>query len=187
MVIARGQQNMFETLEPRRMFAVSVVMNKTVLAIAGTDNADTIFVTQNGSNFDIVQQIAGVGYPLASIPVSMVTRISMDGKKGDDFLTVQTTGSIGADIYGSDGNDEIHLEDDGTAISIGHGGNGNDLMAIYHGKGTKAYGDANDDTLISYERTYRTYLYGGDGNDKLTGTALTTIDGGKGTNTITIN
>ena len=71
------------------------------------------------------------------------------------------------------------MEKDHTAgASTAHGGYNDDLIVIYRGKGTKAYGESGNDRMISYETANRTYLYGGAGIDRLQGTSATVTDDG---------
>jgi hypothetical protein len=178
---------MLESLESRRLFAVSVTLDAGVLKVIGTDTADTLFVTESAGTFEVGIQDT-MGYiPVASVPESMVTRVLLDGGDGDDFLVLQTSGAVGGDVLGGNGNDEIHLEDDATAISIGHGGNNNDLLVIFKGNGTEAHGDNGEDILVSLEGSNTTYLFGGNAMDSLTGSLLTVVDGGNGKDTITVS
>src|SRR5436309_3992868 len=139
-----GEQ-LIEAMESRRLFAASLSLDGTVLSVTGTDGSDSIFVMEdaqaNVPTFEVVQQINGVGIQLGSITDSMLTRIVLDGGRGDDFLVLQTSNAIGGDVFGGEGNDNIHLEDDGSAVSIAHGGNGDDLLVIFDGNGTEAHGD----------------------------------------------
>src|SRR5436309_16075824 len=112
---------MFERLESRRLFAVSLTLdNAGVLRITGSAEDENLFVSESihaddpgaGRQFDIVQQINGVGYDLGSVPESMVTRVVLDGPGGNDFLSCDTSGSVGADILGGGGNDQIQFRDE---------------------------------------------------------------------------
>jgi hypothetical protein len=187
---APQELEMIETLESRRLFAVSVAVEGTILRVTGTAGNDHIFITEDApdgvSTFEVCQQTDCTATKLASLPESMLSRIVLDGGGGDDFLVLQTCGAVGGDVYGGAGNDEIHLQDDGTAVSIGHGGEGDDLMVIFHGNGTMAYGDNGRDTLISFEGSNATYLFGNNGIDGLSGTSATIMDGGNGQDSVTV-
>jgi hypothetical protein len=178
---------MFESLEPRRLFSVTLSMDGSVLHVTGSGDADRIAVLQDTAGGDFSVRVdSGSGFEeAASIPESMVTRVVLDGGAGNDFLVEQTAGAVGVDVLGGDGNDEIHLIDLGTAVSIGHGGNDDDLLVIFQGNGTTAYGDNGSDTLISHESVNTTYLFGGNAKDGLTGTDVTIMDGGNGKDIIT--
>jgi hypothetical protein len=188
---------MLERLESRRLFAVSLTLDSAgVLGITGTSADENLQVSEranpsdpSGREFVIVQEINGVGYELGSVPESLVSRVVLDGQGGNDFLSCDTQGPIGANILGGGGNDQIQFLDEGSpaAPSIAHGGDGDDRLFILNGNGTdgaSAYGDNGKDTLQSFEQVHTTYLYGGNSADGLTGTQLTVMDGGNGPDTI---
>ena len=174
---------MTELLESRSLMAAtapSIVLDGTVLRITGTSDSDTLYVTESyssmGWQFDVARQLDGDCMPLASVPESMVSRVVMDGQSGNDFLALQTTNKIGGDVYGGYGSDEIHLDDSGSAVSTAHGGSNDDVLVIFNGNGSKAYGDDGDDRLTSLEKDHRTYLDGGTGVDRFSGTSMTVKD-----------
>jgi len=180
---------MFEILESRRLFAATITLDAGVLKVIGTDAPDTLLVTESAGNFEVGTQDETGYVPLATVPESMVTRVVIDGQGGDDFLALQTSGTVGGDVLGGEGNDGINLDDQGTAVSIGHGGNGDDTLAIFGsgGDGTTAYGDNGSDTVISMVHGHTSYLYGGNAKDDMNGTTDTIIDGGNGKDTITVS
>ena len=73
---------MFETLEPRRLFTVTIVEDQGVLRITGTEEYDGLFLALNGES----ATVNGVVY-------DSVIAISYDSAGGDDY-TVVTTGSV---------------------------------------------------------------------------------------------
>jgi hypothetical protein len=179
---------MMEKLEARCLFSTvtdtSVTLNGSILCISGSDFADAIFVTQEGPDFNISLQSGTDLLSLASIPQSLVSRITLYGNKGDDFLVLQTLDTVGGDVFGGDGNDEIHLEDLGSGASTAHGDCDNDLIVVFHGSGTQAFGDNGKDTLMSLEMLNTTYLFGGNGDDILMGSLATLMDGGSSQNLV---
>jgi len=181
-----------ESLEPRRFLSGSPTIELTscgVLVVTGTCGNDTLFITESdgisGRQFDVATQDETGLVPLASVPESMVKRVDVIGLDGADFLVLQTSGPVGGDVWGDGGSDEIHLQDDANALSTGHGGSGDDLIVIFAGRGTSAFGDSGNDTLISFEDTNLTLLFGGSGNDVLQGTDHTFMFGGAGHDTVT--
>src|SRR5438094_500037 len=142
---------MLERLESRRLFAVSLSLdNAGVLRITGDNSDETLHVSErassdsSGRDIVVVQEINSVGYELISIGESLVSRIVLDGGGGNDLLTCETNGPVGADILGSGGNDQIQFRDTGTAVSIAHGGEGDDRLFILNGNGVDgatAFGD----------------------------------------------
>jgi Ca2+-binding RTX toxin-like protein len=182
---------MFERLEARRLFSADAQLNGTVLVVTGGSDNDQMFVLESnppsGPQLDVFVDVDSVFTNLATIPLNLfpVTRIVLDGGAGDDFLAVDTA-TVGVDISGGLGNDRIQVSDrgDGTAPSIAHGGDGDDVLIIIDGNNTAAYGDNGKDVLVSLEAGNTTYLYGGNAKDDLTGTGDTIIDGGNGKDTV---
>src|SRR5205823_2563956 len=139
-----------------RLFAVSLSLDGAgVLRITGTSADENLQLSEranladpSGREFVIVQEVNSVGTELGSVPESLVSRVVLDGQGGNDFLASETQGPVGADILGGGGNDQIQFRDTGSAVSIAHGGEGDDRLFILNGNGTDgatAYGDNGKD------------------------------------------
>ncbi|MBN9319339.1 MAG: hypothetical protein J0I28_06610, partial [Caulobacterales bacterium] len=176
---------------------VAADFNQTTLSLGG----GTITGIENvswveGSNFnDVITDRAGVGTGYAGFPTlwgmggdDLITAGyytgSMFGGDGADTLDGRP-GTYSPDLYGGDGADILYSG--GGGDSYGDGGDD----TIYQGGGTawggagadliiqsassylnKAYGDEGDDEIRGAESGYSgAELIGGDGADKLTGTA----------------
>ena len=147
------------------------------LVIHGDDSANSISVTEDGSDFDVVVDSQTV----LTIAQSQVTgNIQIYGHGGDDTIDASAIDQALA-AWGDGGNDTIDL---GSAGDYGYGGIGDDTIDGGGGDDTLAGGDGNDtlyggagsDGLYGdYDPGYAgygdDYLYGGDGDDYLYGEA----------------
>ena len=126
---------MFESLESRPMFAVSVTLDGTVLKIVGTDEAETIFVTETAGVFDVGQQVGNDFFPLASAPESMITRVLLvifagngteaHGDNGQDTL-ISLEGINTTYLFGGNAKDSLT----GSVATIMDGGNGKNIIMV---------------------------------------------------------
>ena len=146
-----------ELLEPRRLFAAIVT------AVMGDDGIMVITGTSRADNVSVLEHFPGVGIYDIFANGRMIDQfgsgnaIRIDGRRGNDILSVAPGILIPATIVGRNGNDQI--TGGGGADSI-DGGNGRDVLA----------GGAGADTLFG--RQGNDNLDGGDQND--------TLDGGSG-------
>jgi Ca2+-binding RTX toxin-like protein len=149
---------MFETLEPRRLFTVTVLDDhQGKLLITGTEEYDSLFLSLDGST----ATVNGVVY-------ESITAISYESGGGDDY-TVVSTGAEGSDIAvrvdGGDGNDTIDASDSITPIDFS-GGAGDDVLIGSSSSDTLSGGDGND-VLLGMSGTDA--IVTGGGNDYING------------------
>lgn len=130
---------MFESLEPRRLFTVTVVEDQGTLLITGTEEYDSLFLTLQGET----ATVNGVVY-------EFVSAISYDSGGGDDYTVVSSEG-------------------DGTSIKVSvDAGDGNDTMDASASIAPIDFsGGAGDDVLVGSSSTDA--LDGGEGNDLVLG------------------
>jgi hypothetical protein len=169
---------LFETLESRQLFSVSLVAG--TVTVTGSNLADTIAINK-GSNNSINIQDGPTGH---IYPSSLISKIVVNGNGGDDVITESSAVTKPAVIHGGDGNDVIHGGGGNTTI---YGDNGNDKL--YGGTGsTVINGGAGDDQLWASHG--KSYLNGGDGNDTLVtigGSHSDTAIGGNGTDSFWVD
>ena len=171
-----------ESLEVRRMMAVTASLSAGVLEIDGTSGADTITVEPSGGNV-CVNWDSDSAYE-ASFSSGLVTQISISAGWGDDQVNVFNSltmrayidGSAGKDtlggggghdtIWGGDGDDKIDGDDGNDSL---WGQSGDDYIE----------GDAGDDSL--HGGTGSDTLRGDSGDDKLWGDGGSDrLEGGSG-------
>jgi Ca2+-binding RTX toxin-like protein len=138
---------MFESLEERQLFAISVSPDGVVTVI-GTGGKDTVNVFGNKSSATIT---AGADFQ----QVTNLKRIIIKGKGGDDILTCAnlngTAGNVPVKIVGGAGDDVIHGATGGDTLIGGdgadelHGLDGKDTIKGGTGKDTIAGGPGKDD------------------------------------------
>ncbi|HQR07207.1 MAG TPA: C2 family cysteine protease [Gemmatales bacterium] len=138
-----------EALEDRTVPTTATFSNG-ILSVVGTNNAETIRVTQDASRINV----EGVGY----VAASSVRGIVVDAKGGNDYIDIRSV-KVGATVYGGDGNDMIV----GTlAADSLFGGYGNDRIWGMDGN-DYLYGEAGNDILFAGNGNDA--MFGGDGND----------------------
>src|SRR5438874_1085654 len=94
-----------ETLENRRLFAVTVGLDATgTLSVTGTTSGDTIGVTEKSGQVTVTAGRATLGTYLG------IKAIVIDGGAGSDTITYNGA-TMGAAIYGRDGSDIIYVTD----------------------------------------------------------------------------
>ena len=173
--------SIFEALDPRRLFSVTV--NEAYpgfYEINGDDEPNVIAVSVSMENRSFT--VEGATY-------SFVSYIIVRGFGGDDTISVNSVdgpGSIGATIYGDEGNDDLTLNFNGAVWA----GSGNDVLHLTDSFRGQAYGqDGNDQILISGAcqdpdidggegddlidcrgNFFGVYIHGGTGNDTIYGT-----------------
>jgi Ca2+-binding RTX toxin-like protein len=143
-----------ESLEQRAMMAANLTANLSdgVLAITGTDGADTILVRQSSDQI----RVDGV---VESFSAASVKAVLIDAKAGDDYVSLEVNGQLLAKpslIDAGSGNDHVRGGSGSDAIYLGAG---DDIAVTHAGNDTVYGGDGND------------RVWSGDGNDKVTGEA----------------
>lgn len=168
-------------------------LNK-VLQIQGTSGADTIRILQNGQTVSLdgntIQTMTfkpGSLLPVFgrvnSLDASQISRIEIDGKAGDDLISLSVDPSkevkINSIIFGGLGNDKIT---GGGGADVIHGDDGNDTI-LGMGGIDDLFGEAGADYINGGNANDN--LYGGIGDDILIGgEGVDTLDGSTGTNTL---
>ena len=177
-----------ELLEKRSLLSASI--SNDVLLVAGTRKNDRITIALERAN--LIATVNGVS---ESIATSSFTSIVVDGRRGDDTISVLNTGGVipfpmkiwgqaGRDsIVGGDGPERIFAGDDDDTVNGGggrdtiyggagndslRGGGGSDLIDGEDGNDT-IRGDGGNDRLFGGNGFDR--LRGSDGNDELHGGA----------------
>ena len=179
------------------------------LAVYGTNNADTILVSLNSSEYPNLTFVDLNGAPYA-LPVSGSKNLIVAALGGNDTVNSiydddSDAVQIPTTVAGGDGNDNINLDypllpvfvdagagnDTVTATGDGdatlHGGDGDDFLGSEGASHLTlaVYGDEGDDTLSLGIATGGT-LYGGAGNDTLLSNDPddnVVVSGGDGTDT----
>jgi Ca2+-binding RTX toxin-like protein len=173
---------------------------------------DTVVTTVNwtlGDNVenlslggDFSARLVGIGNGLGNVITCGIGDYYVDGGDGNDTITgsFNISPGHGDTLLGGSGNDSIKgggpyaddsidggLGNDTLSSSTGRlfGGDGDDLLVGgpgygHHAAGNYLDGGAGNDTLKD-----GAFLYGGDGDDKITSDRLTDISGGIGNDTIT--
>ena len=160
---------MFESLENRRMLAMTSVLSSGVLTITGTTGNDNLYVSyQVAGNKINVNDYSGV---IKSFDFGAVTKIVVIGKEGNDSLWVNSNlGNKPTSIDGGAGDDRLYTPEGNDTLI---GGLGLDVLNSGGGNDKLDGGDGNDQ------------LNGGNGNDTLTGGAGNdTIHGNGGNDSI---
>ena len=158
---------MFESLESRRL--LSVVLNGSVLNVAGSEKADVVTVAREGENVVVVENGQSHTFPAAGLS------LSVDTAGGNDRVTLgDGLGLTGISVMGGDGNDVLVAGSDAVTLN---GGAGNDRLTggaggdrLLGGDGSdRLSGGAGDDNLVGHEGHDR--VSGGDGADLIYGNA----------------
>ncbi|MGN6725968.1 MAG: C2 family cysteine protease [Tepidisphaeraceae bacterium] len=145
-----------QSLEARQLmtvvpasFSAAVVAFGTgqELSIVGTSASDSLTVTRSGSTYTVA---AANGYKKSY--TGSYAALKIKGGAGNDKITVASTVTIPANLYGDDGNDTLS------------GGSGNDYL--YGGAGNDSLlGNAGRDELIAVGGGTSDTLNGGTGED----------------------
>jgi Ca2+-binding RTX toxin-like protein len=157
--------SVFESLESRRMFAVSAMLTDSIIHIQGDGAANQISVVRSGANLLVRTQydwgFGPVMATLLSVPESSVTRIVARGGGGNDSIAVSTSINKRAWLYGDDGRDVLS---GGSGYDYLYGGEDNDTLRG-NGGGDALFGENGHDLLVGGD--YPDVLFGGSGNDVL--------------------
>ncbi len=174
-----------EALEPRVVFsasAPSVTNVKGICSINGTDQNDSINISQSQKDLNLLVTINGS----TTVVEGVVRGFKISGLRGDDDINNET--NMPDTILGGDGNDQLSGGDGASEIDGGlgddyiTGGGGKDQLSGGDGKDS-IYGNNGDDTLDG--GTGNDVLYGEVGNDKINGNQNSdTLFGGLGNDTL---
>jgi hypothetical protein len=176
-------------LESRTMLTavpLGVKFSRGLLTVTGTTGNDQITITHVGTDWTISN-----GAEWSMDKIAAVTKVNVNGKAGNDTITLDSTVTIPATLLGDLGDDAITIADGASSIS---GGAGNDSLTAGSANATLS-GDAGDDTLVGGSGADK--LFGGAGNDSISGNAGNdsvqgglgndVMSGGDGTDTIDYN
>lgn len=173
-----------ESLESRRLLSVSITVVDGTMTVQGSGDADNLRIEEVGGNVSVEDDGAFVGAGFG------ITRLIINGGDGNDTLDY-IGNSLGAEIFGDNGDDGITVEDAGAVGSTIRGNNGEDSITIVQASSdsespTTAYGDNMDDILVGSFFGYQV-LNGGNGSDLIAVQSTgTTADGGNGSDTILV-
>jgi Ca2+-binding RTX toxin-like protein len=177
---------MIESLESRRLLAATTVTFVAgVVTVTGGSKAETINVLEDGGNVHVE-----IGNTASQYDFVGATAIIITGSSKNDVI-YYTGHSIGANINGGGGSDQISVDDEGTGSSIANGGAGDDVITVIHGNNTAvAGGDGNDQIYVTTDGSASSTVNvdAGKNNDTITvygGSA--TVNGGAGTDTLIDN
>src|SRR5947209_18237412 len=148
-------------LESRTMMTavpLGVKFSHGLLTVTGTTGDDQITVSHVGTDWTIAN-----GSEWTMDKIAAVTKLNVNGKAGNDTITLDSTVTVPATLLGDLGDDTISSSGGVTSIS---GGLGNDSLTAGSANTTLS-GDAGDDTLVGGSGDDR--LLGGIGNDSISG------------------
>jgi hypothetical protein len=185
----------FEFLESRRVLAHGGFVgldDAGLLSVVGTSKKDRIEVSFENDEF-----VVSLNGKKESFAGASVLSLSIDGKSGNDSITLADSVLLDALIYGGNGHDTIRGGGGNDWIYGGNGhdwadgGLGDDWLDGAQGHDTLSGGDG-DDTLeggVGHDKLSGgegdDTLNGGVGNDELSGDAgVDNLDGGKGHDTL---
>ena len=169
-----------ETLEQRTVLAAG--LSAGILTVSGGAGADTIVVSQSGTNVLVTYNSVNSLFPL-----SQINSVRINGAGGADTITYTLDKQI--TITGGDGNNTITssgIDGGGTATIIG--GSGNDTITCNDAGRATISGNAGDDTMTGGNLRTAT-IFGSTGDDSITCTASQSavIYGDGGNDTILSN
>ena len=156
--LAARSQCDFQLLENRTLMAgtpLTTTLSAGTLLITGTAADDSITVSRSGNTWTVTNG------DWSKIIAAAVTRISVNGKAGNDAVTIDPSVAVPATLIGDLGNDTLIGSSGATSLS---GGAGDDSLAGGSANDTLS-GDAGNDTLAGGSGDNR--LLGGTDNDSL--------------------
>jgi len=179
---------MFESLESRRLLAVTTSLVSGTLTITGTSGADNVqcYHILTGNKFRIYD---GSATP-KDLDYAAVKKLVINANDGNDTIWVDgNVGAIPTTINGGNGDDRLTASSGNDLLNGGagndsmNGGSGNDKLDAGDGNDT-LMGSAGNDTLLGGAGTDK--LFGLAGNDLLDGgLGADDMSGGVDTDTIT--
>jgi len=190
---------MIESLESRRLLAVSVSVAAGVLTVDGDKDKNFISVRENAGNVHVETSTLPGGVITAADFVG-ITQIKINGGKNSDEIFYQGN-TIGADIHGDVNNggtgknkDNITVTDEGTGSSVVDGDNGDDTIEIVVGNNTTVFGGGGKDNIylntgggIYNTAAANTIVFGESGDDIITiYDGNNTVNGGDGNDTVLV-
>jgi Ca2+-binding RTX toxin-like protein len=153
-----------ETLETRRHFAISIVVEGMTLNVTGTAKNDVITIGRE--TFGSERLVVKVNKVSTIVGESEFSLAQLYGYGGNDNIRVEeSNGKITSTIYifAGSGDDTLSTAAGNDKI---HGDSGNDT--IYGGNGKdKLFGDSGDDVING--EGGRDTVYAGEGNDSVFG------------------
>src|SRR5688500_7360833 len=152
------QHNVPETLESRRLFAITLVDG--LLTVDGTAGNDTISLTSRGGTLTVRN-----GAERADVALADVDEVVVNALAGNDRITLGSRLDLPATIEAGDGADRVT---GGAGDDLITGGAGNDRIAGGGGD-DDLFGAAGNDRL--YGNAGDDFLAGGDGFDLISGGA----------------
>jgi Ca2+-binding RTX toxin-like protein len=174
-----------ESLESRRMFAVTANAAGGVLTVLGDLNPNTITVSRDVAG-NLKVNNGAVAITGSAANVNTITSIHVFGLGGNDNIALNETNGVlpRASLSGGSGNDTIT---GGSGDDIISGDSGNDVLLGMAGADTLHGGDGND-TITGGTGTDS--VLGDAGNDRMIwnpGDGSDTNDGNDGSDTVEVN
>jgi Ca2+-binding RTX toxin-like protein len=158
---------MIESLEHRQLLSAATSVNQVgSVVFISANKPDTINVVENAGSVHVETGNATNQYDFVG-----VTAININGSSKADTIFYGGN-SIGANINGNDGNDNISVDDEGTGSSTANGNGGADSITVVHGNNTIVNGNEGNDQI--YANT--------DGSS----TSSTIVDAGGGADNVTV-
>jgi hypothetical protein len=183
--IRTASENVFESLESRRLYTVTAIAANGVLTITGDDNANAITVSRDaGGTLRVNNGAVTIAGAVAT--TSNTRLISVSGAGGNDRITLdETNGALPrASLAGGAGNDTII---GGAGADVLSGGDGNDMLLGKAGN-DQLFGGAGNDTLTG--GTGADQAFGQSGDDRMIwnpGDGSDLKEGGDGIDTVEVN
>ncbi len=175
----------FETLESRRLLAITAVFSGPVLSVFGDNQGNTIEVSRDVAGK--IQVNGGAVTILGGVPtVANTTTIQVFGSGGDDTIAIdETNGALPrASLFGGVGADSLT---GGSAADLLFGQAGNDTL-LGKGGSDLLFGGSEQDVLIGGDGDDQ--AFGESGNDRLVwnpGDDTDLNEGGADIDTIEVN
>ena len=159
-----------EELERRRLLSVSFAAG--IVRVIGTAGNDAITVDADGGVARLVVQDNASVRRFNTADVQMVL---IDGRDGDDTISLTPAVTLPSQVYGEGGNDRLN---GGAGRDALFGGDGGDRFYGGGGNDTLSGGNGRD---VLKGQGGRDRMLGDDGNDNLVGSAgKDTLIGGNG-------
>jgi Ca2+-binding RTX toxin-like protein len=133
---------MFELLESRRMLSFTANVNGgSTLSIKGGTSDNNLLIVENNGHVHVTDHTTG-----AEADFNGITALNVMGNTGND--TINFVGnSVGINLNGDSGDDQLVVGDEGTGSSMVDGGAGNDLVYSTVSHHTTLTGGSGDDFI----------------------------------------